>query len=149
MGLDAGFWPEGTADYCREANGETLVVVQIETPQALENLEAIAAVPGVDVLFLGPGDLSLRLGCGAGAHDPRMMEVQSQLATVARKHGKAWGRPVDGPDEVKGLEQMGAQLLVLGNEFVAVYSCLRAWGAEFDAALGEASAGKDVAISQD
>jgi 4-hydroxy-2-oxoheptanedioate aldolase len=146
VGLDAGFWPGGTGDYSREANRETFVVVQIETPQALENLEAIAAVPGIDVLFLGPGDLSFRLGCGAGVHDPRMMEVQGRLATLARQHGKAWGRPVDGPEEVKRLEQMGAQFLALGNEFLAVYSGLRAWGAEFDAALGEGSSGKDASV---
>jgi 4-hydroxy-2-oxoheptanedioate aldolase len=46
-----------------QANRETFLTVQIETPQALENAEAIAAVPGVDILFIGPGDMSLRLGC--------------------------------------------------------------------------------------
>ena len=53
------------------ANRESFVVVQIETPQAVENAEAIAAVPGVEVLFLGPGDLSLRLGCGPQIDDPQ------------------------------------------------------------------------------
>jgi len=57
------------------------------------NAEAIAAVPGVDVLFIGPGDLSLRLGCMSGVNDPRMLEAQKRVAAAARQHGKAWGDP--------------------------------------------------------
>ena len=47
--------------YFDDANRETFFVAQIETPEAVENIEAIAAVPGVDCIFIGPGDLGLRL----------------------------------------------------------------------------------------
>jgi 4-hydroxy-2-oxoheptanedioate aldolase len=136
VGLDADFWPADRGSYCQEANRETFLVVQIETPQAVENMEAIAAVPGVEVLFLGPGDLSLRLGCGAQVDDPQMMKIQERLAKAARKHGKAWGRPVDSAAEAKSIQALGGQLIAWGNEFLAVYASLHRWAEELDAALG-------------
>ena len=136
VGLDAGFWPGDSVPYCQAANRETFLVVQIETPQALENMEAIAAVPGVEVLFLGPGDLSLRLGCGGQVDDPRMMKIQERLANVARQHGKAWGRPVNSAAEAKSVQAMGGQFIAWGNDFLAVYNSLRECGKELDAVLG-------------
>jgi 4-hydroxy-2-oxoheptanedioate aldolase len=54
----------GGADYQANANDELLLAVMIETPKALENLDAIASVPGIDVLYIGPSDLSQALGLG-------------------------------------------------------------------------------------
>lgn len=88
-GLDADFLVGKPADYTDQVNRETFLTVQIETPLALQNVEAIAAVPGVDVLFLGPGDLSLRLGCTPAVADPVIMQAQQRLAAAARQHGKA------------------------------------------------------------
>src|SRR5262245_26685863 len=51
-----------TANYLKRANDEACVIVQIETPAALDKLEEIAAVPGVDSIFVGPGDLSASMG---------------------------------------------------------------------------------------
>ncbi|MDD2709449.1 MAG: aldolase/citrate lyase family protein [Verrucomicrobiae bacterium] len=136
-GLDADYMVNLKPSYSQDANQETCLVVQIETPQAMENLDAIAAVPGIDVIFLGPGDLSLRLGCSAATGDPQMMEVQKKIAAVAKKHGKAWGRPAFSQDDVKTLKDMGAQFIVLGSEFWAIYSHIRDSSERFDAALGE------------
>ncbi len=63
-GLDSDFIIQGGPDFPADANRETFLVVQIETPQAVDNVEEIAAVPGVDGLFVGPGDLGLRLRPG-------------------------------------------------------------------------------------
>jgi 4-hydroxy-2-oxoheptanedioate aldolase len=134
-GLDADFLVGKPADYTDQVNRETFLTVQIETPLAVENVEAIAAVPGVDVLFLGPGDLSLRLGCSPAVNDPTIMAVQERLAAAAREHGKAWGRPVGSPDDARAVVQLGAQLVAFGNDFWAVHQHLAACASALDEVL--------------
>ncbi|KAA1473602.1 Phosphoenolpyruvate/pyruvate domain-containing protein [Dentipellis sp. KUC8613] len=65
-----GIWGTSAGAYLAGANGSVLVLVQIETREAVGNLEAIAAVEGVDVLFIGPFDLSLSLGFPTPSPDP-------------------------------------------------------------------------------
>ncbi|MFO1486087.1 MAG: aldolase/citrate lyase family protein [Verrucomicrobiaceae bacterium] len=136
-GRDADYWIGKPADYTDAANRETCLVVQIETPQALENVEAIAAVPGVDVLFLGPGDMSLRLGCTPGVCDPVMLDVQKRIAAACKKHGKTWGRPVGSAADAKTIIELGAQFVVHGSEFGALHAHLSACAADFDEVLNE------------
>ncbi len=136
-GRDASFWVGAPKDYVAQANRETFLVVQIETPQALEQVDAIAAVPGVDVLFLGPGDMSLRLGCTAAVSDKRMMEVQNRVATAARQHGKAWGRPVGTGSDARVIIELGAQLVAFGSEFGGLHQHFSGCSAQLDEILGE------------
>jgi 4-hydroxy-2-oxoheptanedioate aldolase len=131
-GRDAAYWVGKPDDYTTQANRETFLVVQIETPQALEKVDAIAAVPGVAVLFLGPGDMSLRLGCTAAVDDPKMRDAQEKIATAASQHGKAWGRPVGTAAELSAIVASGAQFVAYGSEFGALTSHLAACGAVFD-----------------
>ena len=80
-------------EYLATSNRETFLVVQIEEPEVVPHLDAIAALPGVDVLFVGPGDLSLGLG-RAGAHDgPEVMKIVQAVADACRRHGKVAGIP--------------------------------------------------------
>lgn len=134
-GLDADFWVGKPTDYTDQANRETFLVVQIETPLALENVEAIAAVPGIDGLFLGPGDLSLRLGCTAAVDDPVMLDAQRRIAAAAAQHGRAWGRPASSTDDVRAVVQLGGQLIAIGNDFWGVNEHLARCAATLDAAL--------------
>jgi 4-hydroxy-2-oxoheptanedioate aldolase len=80
----------GGRSYSDTANHDTLLIVQIETPEALQNVEAIAAVDGVDALFLGPDDLLLRRGVSMDA--PRCKEnlglALECLLAACRKHGR-------------------------------------------------------------
>jgi 4-hydroxy-2-oxoheptanedioate aldolase len=97
--------------YLREANRETFVVIQIEEESALRNVDEIAAVDGVRVIFLGPGDFS-SLGGFAGQWDhPRLQQACEQIATAARRHGKHWGRPVFSVADAKKCIAMGARFL--------------------------------------
>jgi 2-keto-3-deoxy-L-rhamnonate aldolase RhmA len=114
-------------------------VVQIETPEALENVEAIAAAPGVEVLFLGPGDMSLRLGCSPAVGDPVMLNAQRQIAAACQKHGKAWGRPVGTVSDAKAIIDLGARFVVHGSEFGALYAHFTQCAADFDELLGAAA----------
>jgi 4-hydroxy-2-oxoheptanedioate aldolase len=143
-GRDAAFFFGAPADYIAQANQQTCLVVQIETPEALGNVDAIAAVEGVDVLFVGPGDLSLRLGCSPHVSDPRMLEAQRLVAAAAKKHGKAWGRPVRADEDARVIVELGAQFVAMGSEFVALTNHLTQCDREFDALLGE-SAGQPSA----
>lgn len=143
-GRDASYWIGKPADYIEQANRETFLVVQIETPQALENAEAIAAVPGVDVLFLGPGDMSLRLGCTPAVRDPEMLEVQKKIAAACRKHGKAWGRPVGSAADAKAIIELGGRFVVHGSEFGALHQHLSECAAQFDEILNTKAEKQDL-----
>ena len=138
-GRDASYWVGKPDDYTTQANRETFLTVQIETPEALENAEAIAEVPGVDVLFLGPGDMSLRLGCTAAVTDSQMLEVQRKIAAAARKHGKTWGRPVGTADDARVIIEFGAQLVAFGSDFGGLHKHLSECSAQFDVLLNEVS----------
>ncbi len=93
--------------YSDTANDDTVLVAQIETPEALKNVEAIAAVAGIDALFLGPDDLLLRRGVSTDA--PRNREnlgpALEAVLQACRKHGKA-----------SVMVGMSAELLQLGVE---------------------------------
>lgn len=122
--------------YLAQTSRDLAVVVQLETPGALARLEEIAAVPGVDALFVGPGDLAATMGhIGNIAHD----EVQNALADAARR-ANAIGKPVGivGPDP-----RMARRFLDYGYRFVAMASdiaLMTGRAGEFLAALRDAPA---------
>lgn len=136
-GLDAGYWIHKPDDYPARANRETALIVQIETPLAIKNVEAITAVEGVDLLFLGPGDLSLRLGCKPSVQDPLLREAVATLATACRKQGKPWGMPVGSVEDARTIVEMGAQLVAMGSEFFGIYRELEACSLKLDGLLGK------------
>ena len=133
-GLDCKFIHEGGFEYCEEANQETFLAVQIETPQAIENLDAIAGAPGVDALFLGPADLTLRIG--HANVDYTLEDAQQMVADAAKKHGKAWGQPAPNEEGLKRLRDMGAQLLNYGGDFGAIMNNLKESQAVLDRIYG-------------
>lgn len=101
--------------YLHKANADTYVIVQLETPQAVDRINEIAAVPGVDALFLGPGDLSAAMGyMGQIGHEA----VQAKIAAVvqAAKHaGKPIGIVGPTPEMVK-------KFIGYGYDYVAISS---------------------------
>jgi 2-keto-3-deoxy-L-rhamnonate aldolase RhmA len=123
-GLDNDFYLAGTTTYPSTANAETFLIVQIETPEALANIDAIAGTPGVDGLFIGPGDLSLRLGCPLDWKNPKMVEAQATVAAAASRHGKAWGRPSGSAEDIATLARQGGRLIAHGSDFGAAMRML-------------------------
>lgn len=102
-------------DYLKRADDEVCVVVQLETPGAVGRLPEIAAVPGVDALFVGPGDLSAAMGhIGDIAHP----EVQAALADAARA-AKSAGKPIG---IVGANPDMVGRYLEYGYDYAAVAS---------------------------
>lgn len=78
-------------DYLPVANEETAVVIQVETPQGMENLDAIAAVEGVDVVFAGPADLSASMGIIGQFQHPQLLEYLADFPARVAEHGKPAG----------------------------------------------------------
>ena len=131
-GLDGDYYLDAGEHYADGVNRETFVVVQIETPQAVENADAIAAVDGVDGLFIGPADLTLRL-----RHHESELDLDAaadRVAAAAKHHGKAWGRPGD-VALTAGILSKGAQLLVQGSEFMGFINELQRGRQAFDELL--------------
>src|ERR1041384_1250711 len=84
-----GEWGEfkNYRDYMDAVNNELVIVPMIETNQSLENLDAIASVPGVDVLLVGPSDLSIELGVQLDSQSDIYQRALDKIATAAAKHG--------------------------------------------------------------
>ena len=86
--VDGHFWQVPLVDYIQHLNNERLIVLQIESPEALENVEAIAAIPGFDMLLFGPGDFSCRIGLPGQLDDPQVVAARKRVARAAGRHGK-------------------------------------------------------------
>jgi 2-keto-3-deoxy-L-rhamnonate aldolase RhmA len=92
----AGYGLGGSlADYTRTANEETLVCIQVEDREALENLQAILEVEGVDVVFLGPSDLSQSFGHPGDTDRPAFREAIHEALEAIRRSGRAAGSAGD------------------------------------------------------
>jgi 4-hydroxy-2-oxoheptanedioate aldolase len=104
--------------YLREANELTVTFAMIETQTALDNVEAIAATPGIDALFLGPADLSIALS-GGGNVDPMAGEVDRELDRIvaaASKAGKIMGAYCHSAERAVALAKRGMRFLAVGSD---------------------------------
>jgi 2-keto-3-deoxy-L-rhamnonate aldolase RhmA len=90
MNRACGFGP-GFDEYFQSANSKLLTVIQIETPTAVDNAEEIAATDGVDVLFVGPMDLSVMMGIPCQWEHPRLQAAYAKVIEACRKAGKVAG----------------------------------------------------------
>ena len=86
--VDGHFCQIPVEEYLRHSNAERVVILQIESPEALENVEKIAAVPGFNGLLFGPGDFSHRIGKVGQLNAPEVVAARKRVAAAARQHGK-------------------------------------------------------------
>ena len=100
--------------YMKEANEERFVVVQIEDPEPLEELEEICALEGIDMIFFGPADFSQGIGAPCQFNDPRIAETRELVAKTAKKYGKFAG--------TVGSSENIAEYAAMGYQFVNVVS---------------------------
>ncbi|MBI4234658.1 MAG: hypothetical protein HY686_09465 [Chloroflexi bacterium] len=106
--------PRALGEYVQQANQETLVIVQIETRQAVANARGIASVDGVDLVFLGPTDLSSSFGYPGQATHPEVMAAIEQVGKIAREAGKAAGTIARDPAAYEHWRKAGFQYLCTG-----------------------------------
>jgi 2-keto-3-deoxy-L-rhamnonate aldolase RhmA len=93
-------WPEPDC-YADSADRNIVVVTLVEEASALSHLDEIAATPGVDVVFIGTGDLSFSMGLRGEQEHPRVQEAAANLLAAARRHGKIAGRPAGTFDQTR------------------------------------------------
>lgn len=108
----------GIADYVARANDEIAVIVQAEHIDAVHNIEAIAATPGVDALFVGPFDLSLSMGKAGQVDHPDVVAAISTVEAAGRAHGLPLGYFGVTPDAVQGWMQRGFTLIACGVDMM-------------------------------
>ncbi len=107
--------------YMEYANKQRFVVLQIEDPEPLADLDAIAALDGVDMLFFGPADFSQGIGAPGQWDHPLLLEARKNVAAAARKFGK-YAATVGGPGNAKELRELGYQFINMGADVVGVRS---------------------------
>lgn len=106
----------GVQEYIDAANHNTMVISHCETKTCVENLDEVLRVPGVDVIFIGPMDLSQSYGVPGRTDDP---EVQAAIETVAAKTlaaGKAVGTVAGTPEAARRLIEKGVQYILLASD---------------------------------
>ena len=127
--LDGDFCAHTLAEYTAHANENTFLIVQIEDKEAIEHVDAIAATPGLDALFVGTGDLSHSLGKVGQYDSPEIVETIDAVAAACKRHNKYWGLPIS-KDTIKGYYDMGARFFTAGADVVALRlfyrDCLKA-----------------------
>jgi 4-hydroxy-2-oxoheptanedioate aldolase len=122
------------AEYMAHSNSERLLIFQIESPEALENVEAIAAVPGYEMLLFGPGDFSHLIGKPGQINAPEVVAARKRVGAVARKHGKFVMAPgMMAPRAV--LEAEGYRVFTLGADVLGLGDYFRTQMAAFDSAV--------------
>jgi 4-hydroxy-2-oxoheptanedioate aldolase len=132
-GLDADYFVNGMAGvetFLDEANAETFLVVQVETPEAIANIDAIASTPGLGGIFVGPGDLGLRI---RRTDTELTLDAAVELVAAAcSRHSVAWGMPCGSPEDLANRQNQGGQLLVHGGDFAGMRDNLRHGAEIFD-----------------
>jgi len=115
-----------------DSNRENFVSIQIETLGAIDDTNAIAALPGVDMLFIGPADLSLALGVVGDFHNDKLWEAIDHVAKACRDHGKAWGCVAPDPAFADRAVEAGCLMPTLGNDVLTVRRGIAALQSAFD-----------------
>ena len=111
--------------YLRDANDNLLLIVQIETCQALDNVDEIAAVDGVDVLFVGPSDLSLNLGTYAHIDDLDLSKSMEKVRQACAKHGKAAGILLKTAQQIEEAIEHGFSFIGFGSDTELIVEGMR------------------------
>ncbi len=102
--------------YIASANERTAIIVQIESGGAVERAAEIAAVPGIDALFVGPADLAGSLGLPVGTTDPRMIDALKRVVAAGRKAGCCVGIDAVSNERLETYAEMGYRLFTFGAD---------------------------------
>jgi len=116
---DGGYTSINYSDYIKQANEERFVILQIEDPEPLDDLEAIAALDGIDMLFFGPADFSQGIGAPGDWNHPKLIETRKRVAEVAVKYGKFAGT-TGSMDNFDELVEMDYRFIAIGADVVGV-----------------------------
>lgn len=126
-----GFWNELESPYVETANEKSLVVVHIENKEMAEAIEDICRIPEIDVVFVGPADMSQSLGIPGKSKDPRVVELACKVMETAEKYGKAGGIHVTGLQDMELYMKHGARYILYSSDAGIFAKGLKAVTAQF------------------
>jgi 2-keto-3-deoxy-L-rhamnonate aldolase RhmA len=119
-GRDGLYGGKAGAKFVADANRGGLVVVQIETLGALDKADEIAALPGLDMLFVGPSDLSMELGVFGQLESDELWDAYTRVDKACRRHGRAWATIAMNPAFAQRAVDLGCRMLSFGIDIVAL-----------------------------
>ncbi len=120
-------------EYTAWCNRERFVIAQVEDREAVDCMEDIIAVDGIDAFFLGPGDLSHSYGIPGETTHPLITEAIDKMAALCAKYNRPWGLPC-GPALARQMLDKGARFLANGADVIAIAEHLRALRAGYEEA---------------
>jgi 4-hydroxy-2-oxoheptanedioate aldolase len=130
-GFDGRYGTQPLLEYMKQANAETFVAIQIERVEAVEEVEKIAAVPEVDVLFVGPADLGQSLGVPGEPNHPRIWAAIERVANAAKAAGIHWAILPRDAEYAKRCVALGCRMLSIGLDVWTLQRGLKAVAAEY------------------
>jgi 2-keto-3-deoxy-L-rhamnonate aldolase RhmA len=121
-----GFAARRGAEANAALNAASMVIVMVESPTAVGNAEAIAAVPGVDCLLIGTNDLSTEMGIPGEVGHARVTEAYKTVGAACQKHGKVLGMGgVYDPPLMQRYIDLGARMILSGNDMTLMMAAAR------------------------
>jgi 2-keto-3-deoxy-L-rhamnonate aldolase RhmA len=114
--------PLKTPDFMKEANEHTLIVAQIETREAIQNVDSILSVEGIDVGLIGPNDLSISLGIPDQMGSEVLTKAIDKVVETAKKKGKASGIHIGNIEALKKWRAKGMTVLAYSIDIALMYS---------------------------
>jgi 2-keto-3-deoxy-L-rhamnonate aldolase RhmA len=114
--------PLKTLDFMKEANEHTLIVAQIETREAIENVDSILSVEGIDVGLIGPNDLSISLGIPDQMGSEILTKAIDKVVEMAKKKGKATGIHIGNIEAIKKWRAKGMTVLAYSTDIGFMYN---------------------------
>jgi 2-dehydro-3-deoxyglucarate aldolase/4-hydroxy-2-oxoheptanedioate aldolase len=130
-GVDGRYGSLPQAEYMRRANEETFVAIQIEHVDAVEDVERIAALEEVDVLFIGPSDLAQSMGLIGDWEHPRIWQAIDRVARAAQAHHTHWAILPPNLSYARRCVEKGCRMLSIGLDVWTVQRGLRSFHADF------------------
>ena len=130
--VDGAFCGIPLPEYIRQANEQRFVCVQIEDPEPLDELDEIAALEGVDMLFFGPADFSHGIGAPGEWDHPAIREARKRIAEVCAAHGKVAGT-VASPETLRQTVDMGYRFVCMGADVLGLSHYCRDLASAYEA----------------
>jgi 2-keto-3-deoxy-L-rhamnonate aldolase RhmA len=130
-GVDGRYGTLPIAEYLQRGNDETVVGVQIEHVDAVEEVEKIAAIPDLDFLFIGPADLSQSMGIPGDWEHPRMWQAVERVARACRSNRIAWSILPRDAAHARRCVELGCRMLSVGLDVWVFHLGLKAFQDRF------------------
>lgn len=115
--------PFSFKEYTAQSNAETMVIAQVETAQAVEALPEIVQVPDIDVIFIGPSDLSHSIGLPGEVNHPEVQALFDRIVEVVKPTGIAIGTLVPNVESALKWQERGARYLMITMEAILGPAC--------------------------